>query len=382
MNGRYRVLCTILLLSLAAGLRAQSASDTVRELAQKIIAATGTREEIAFSFRNLSPVGASEAAALRQSLMNELRAQGARLSERPGASEIRVTLSGNPARFLLIAEANGGVILLPFAADAVSARSAAAVTLEKVPLIEQREQILDVAMDGQNLLLLEPSKISYYTAKKGGWDSLESVNLPSKSWPRDLRGMLHLEGDSFQAYVPGLVCAGTVRPSFGADCRQSNAPWPVALNARFAAGRNYFDGLVAPASGSTKTMPPFFAVAPTGAGWIFTGLDGRVSFYDKRLNPAGSFAGWGSDIAGLSLACAGGAGQQVLATLPAGGQDHDSVQAFEIVDSEPVPLSAPVEFPGPVTALWTSDSDSAIVVSRDTLSGKYAAYALVISCRD
>lgn len=354
----------------------------MRELSQKIIAATGTHEEITLSFRNISPLGASEAAALRQSLINELRARGARLSERPGASEVRVTLSGDPARFLLIAEANGGVILLPFAADGASTRSAAAITLQKVPIIEQRAQILDIVMDGQNLLLLEPSKISYYRAKKGGWDSLESVSLPSKSWPRDLRGMLRLEGDSFEAYVPGLACAGTVRPAFGAACRPSDAPWPVALNARFAAGRNYFDGLVAPAPGSTKTLSPFFAVAATTAGWIFTGLDGRVSIYDKRLNAAGSFAGWGSDIAGLSLACAGGGGQQVLATFPSSGQDRDSVQAFEIVDREPVPLSAPVEFPGPVTALWPSGPDSAIAVARDTLSGKYAAYALIISCRD
>lgn len=365
------------------GMRAQSAGGTVRELAKQIIATTGTRDDITLSFRNISKMGAAEAAAVRQSLVNELRARGARVAGRPGAFDVQVTLSANAAQHLLIVETHGRVILLPFDADLISARSAAtALSIQKIPILEQREQILDLAIAGQNLLLLQPSRISLYTARNGRWDSLQSLPLPTKFWPRDLRGLLRVEGGSFQAYLPGLVCSGAMQPSFESNCREEDEPWPVPLQARFAAGRNYFDGRILTSSGEAKTLPPFFAVAAAGTGWVFSGLDGRLALYNQSLNPAGNLAGWGSDIAGISPACAGGSGPPVLATLPASGQERDAVQAFAIVDREPVPMSAAVEFPGPVTALWASGADSATVVSRDPVSGKYAAYTLAISCRN
>ena len=87
--------------------------------------------------------------------------------------------------------------------------------------------------------------------------------------------------------------------------------------------------------------------------------------------------GWGSDLATVKTAC--GAGWQVLST--SSGQGDDSIRAYEFPDRDPVAVSAAIDFPGPITALWTeSKGDTAIAVANDRETGNYDAFRVAVAC--
>jgi hypothetical protein len=89
--------------------------------------------------------------------------------------------------------------------------------------------------------------------------------------------------------------------------------------------------------------------------------------------------GWGSQIVGLQSGC--GAGWQVLTTQAGDLNETDAVQAFEIVDRKPVPVSRPVEFPGPITELWPlANGSEAIAISRNLQTEAYEAFRLSVTC--
>jgi hypothetical protein len=92
----------------------------------------------------------------------------------------------------------------------------------------------------------------------------------------------------------------------------------------------------------------------------------------------GAVTSWGSDIAGTEASCGGGS--QVLAARPGDAGEPDAIQAFAIVNRAVRPLTVPVEFAGPVTALWRLSATSALAVARDTLTGRYAAYIITVVC--
>jgi hypothetical protein len=155
------------------------------------------------------------------------------------------------------------------------------------------------------------------------------------------------------------------------------------LLANFAPARNYFDGRVTTQTGERKTTPPFFTAASVDENgktlWLLAAVDGRVRLFDSSFVPVpGEIAGWGSDIAGTDARC--GSGFQVLATQPGEAVDGDAVQAFAVSTRGATPITPPVEFPGPVTALWSFSNGSALAISRNADTGRYAAYTLTVSC--
>jgi hypothetical protein len=239
------------------------------------------------------------------------------------------------------------------------------------------------------MLVLSPSKVTLYTRENGGWAPRLAVPLaPGKPWPRDLRGRLRVTGASFQAFLPGMACSGAVEPALLIDCRAGDEPWVLEsgsrapLLANFAAARNHFDGRVATGAGLRKTIAPFYSAAAAGEQgrplWLLAMLDGRTQIFDAWLDQVGAVASWGSDIAGTEASCGGGS--QVLATRPGDAGEPDAIQAFAIVNRAAAPLTAPVEFAGPVTALWPSSATSALAVARDPLTGRYAAYVITVVC--
>ena len=57
------------------------------------------------------------------------------------------------------------------------------------------------------------------------------------------------------------------------------------------------------------------------------------------------------------------------------------MQAFEIVERQAVAVGAPVEFLGPVMEMheWADGTGSAVVISRNLKTGRYAAFTLTVS---
>jgi hypothetical protein len=92
-----------------------------------------------------------------------------------------------------------------------------------------------------------------------------------------------------------------------------------------------------------------------------------------------NIGGWGSQIVGLQSGCGGG--WQLLASQARDLNETDAVQAYEIVNRKPVPVSTPIEFGGPITELWPlADGSEAIAISRNLQTADYEAFRLSVSC--
>ena len=371
---------------------ADDMAGAVGELARKTVVLAGRGEPVPVSWRNLSPLAAGDFNQVRSAFDAALREAGARVSEKedkPGGPshlvEVRLTVSGNPSQFLLVEEARKGDDRQVWIASWKRPTPAGSIlTLEKKLVWEQEEQILDVAVPGSGILVLSPSRISLH--RDTATQSLPIA--PARPWPRDLRGHLRVNGGGFKAYLPGVVCSGATEPALTMECRPTEEPWTLDAGSRgvlladFVAGRNHFDGRVSAPNGIRKTVAPFFSAASAEENgrqyWLLAMLDGRTQVFDAAFEPVGSVAPWGSDLAATETHCGGG--WQTLATKAGEGREPDAVRAYGLVNRAPVPLSAPLDLPGPVTAFWSLGGNAALVVVSDLATGRYEAYVITVNC--
>lgn len=393
---------------------AETLERAAEELADAVVKSAGSTREFHLTLATLASPAPAET-RWRPVLEEALRARGLQFSAQSGAADhLLITLSENSREFLLVAEIRKGVerkvVMAPFArtASVQEAPDPPKLTLEKKLLWEQQARILDAAWSEDTLLILDPEKVSFCRWQEGRWVK-ESV-LPlarAQPWPRDLRGRIVSAQDTFSAYLPGVVCRGQIRPELRMSCQESHSLWPlqpaseVGLSGGLAGDRNFFSSLATEPSAPQPFALGFFSAAfirtPSEPLWLFAHEDG-VRLYSRIARSQGSSGGegtlaevrpalqpslvaaWGSDLAGISPAC--GLGGLVLATTAADNLREDSVQAYEFVDHQPVAVSHPVSFPGPVTALWSAASaGTAVAVARDLSTGRYAAYQLSTLCR-
>jgi len=394
VKGWYAVWAALLWVSPGAS-AADDLAGAARELARKTAALAGRGEPVTVSWRNLSSLGSRDLEQARGWFETALRESGARVVETTPTVEAHLTLSENQSQYLLVEEAHKGderQVWISSWRRAVPAASAPAQTLALARKLvwEQPEPILDIAFPPAAMLVLSPLRITRYAQQSAQWEPRESAAIsPAHPWPRDLRGRVRVTGQSFGAYLPGMACNGSVSAQLTLDCKPSDEPWVLEsggrllLLASFALERNYFDGRVVTQAGVRKTVAPFYSAAAFEdqgrAVWLLALVDGRTQILDAALEPTGAFnAAWGSDIAGAAGRCGGGS--QILASRPTDSADADAVQAFAVASGAPAPVTAPVEFPGPVTALWPSGADSVLAVVHDSTSGKYLAYLLTVTC--
>ena len=406
---RWHAVLSALLFFLPQGAAAaEDLNGAARELARKTAAFAGRGEPVSASWRNVSSLGSSDFSQVRGLFETALREAGARPSD-AAAAEAHITVSENRSHYLMVEEARRGeerqvwIAEWPRATVAASGAAPPGIALERKLVWEQTGQILDVALlsdvafPAGGMLVLSPSHVTLYARRDAQWELRQALPLAgSRPWPRDPRGRLRVTGASFKAYLPGTLCSGTLEPltltMHSMECRATEEPWVLesgsraVLLANFAPQRNHFDGRVVTQTGHRKTVAPFYsAAAVEDQGhqfWLLAMLDGHTQIYDAALGPADGAAGgmptWGSDIAGTDARCGGGS--QVLATRPGDAGQPDAVQAFAVLNRVPMPLTAPLEFTGPVTALWTSTGSSAVAVVHDVAAGKYAAYLLSVLC--
>jgi len=352
---------------------AETPDEAARELATRILARLDSHDRIALTVRNASSLAEAEVARVRSLLESRL---GARVENSTTAIEVAVTLSENLQSCLWAAQftraERAEVVLVTLARPPEAPPAETAMALERQLLWEQEEPVLDLAPVESGLLLLGAESIALLRRQNERWQLHSSAPIrPAGPWPRDLRGRLQAQRDSFRAYLPGTVCTGVIQPALAIECSAGNLAWPLELpETGLADGRNFFSG---------KQAPPFFSVARAGGFWIFAGLEGDTQLRTESLQPAGKIENWGSDIAGLATDCGGG--PYVLATAPGDFGESDSIQAFAIGSGRAVPVTAALAFSGPVTALWpTREKTSAMAVARHSKTGRYAAFRLSLSC--
>jgi hypothetical protein len=350
-------------------------SGAARDLARGVSAAVA-HEPVAVSVKNLSALGATEAAEIRRLFESELKAAG------QPAADVHLTISENLTQFLLVAEIfRGGErqVLLecwprtPATSTAAPKEQPERVTLAKKLLWEQDQPILDVAQIGDAMLLLDSTRVLLVRG-----DDRQSVPIPvTHPWPRDLRGRLSVSDTAFTAYLPGAICRGSAQPQLSLACQESQDSWLLAPGAiaLFAPDRNFFQGHIDIEPGGVRELPPFYSAAPVGDAWIFAAADGRAQVYAHTWESAGAIDRWGSDIAAIQTPC----GARLLVTRATSLTEPDAIQPYELSNGTPSPAGPALEFSGPITALWSAGG-SATAVARDLETLRYAAFSLAPTC--
>ena len=223
----------------------------------------------------------------------------------------------------------------------------ASLALELRPLLSQQTQILDIALLGDRLLMLDVAAVSMFERRDGGWRNVQSRPLPaSPAWPRDPRGRVRVDGIRFELFLPAMTCSGRTDP-FEVSCTDGQRPWPIGVaNRGLETGRNYFkspEGMV------------FYNAAPLGASA-------------------------NDDAIALTAACAPGT---YVAAVSASGrlESGDLLLLSRVADDRLVQAASPLFLPGVLTALWAQpDQTAAVVVTHDVRAGRYDAFQTTISC--
>lgn len=249
------------------------------------------------------------------------------------------------------------------------------VVLELQPVLAQDQPILDVALVGPRLLVLDPGSLTIYEKSTDGWRRSGSRPIAAeRPWPRDVRGKLRVDGGRFESFLPGIGCRGTLEP-FDVMCAGDERPWPIAIeNDGIPPGRNAF----AMPGGRT-----YFTVAPlgpdAGARWLVAADDGRLVFLDGDRRPLAAMTGFGSEVAAIVTSCA--SGSHVLTSPAAREPNQDTLQLFRVTRREVVDATPPVVLAGRLTTLWTNaNGDGAIAVSRHPTTRRYEAFHIGVSC--
>jgi hypothetical protein len=338
-----RIITVVLLAPLVSF--AQPSSDALKQLASKILAQL--HSPVSLTFENRSTLAAVDADAIRAPLEEQLRAGGLALGD--SETKLRVILSEDPARYLLIAQSGAQVSIVNWKKPPAAAPEYR-VSIKHNAVWEQRDPILDVALPngGASLFVLETDRMVQYSKSEGQWriEKPSSLTL-SRPMPRDPRG--RLAGSPPSPDVPGL-----------------NGPNPL----RWVPGRDYFDG---------GERGLYFTAAQISDGALLAGIDGHTRFFNGRSEVVLTIDNWGSDIAAISSSC--GSRKQVLATSPATDGAADHIQAFEFAGAAYAAVSEPLPLPGPVTALWPAESpDQVTLVVHNRQTGVYEASRISLSC--
>jgi len=386
-----------LLVSLCAA-RGQEAGQTsvavaANSLVQEVLARAGAPSSLAVSFQNVSQVPGDLQDAVQNAIFAGLRNSGVRvLKPDTAVAEVKIIFSEDWQGYVLIAMIHQGpsqqLVMKRFArAERNVASRAPVLTLRKNTVWQQDEPILDFYTDNQNLVVLEPTEVAMYSNDSGQWRQRYTLAINhSQTWPRDLRGRLHISGFQMTASLPGTLCSGSLSPP-SLDCRASDDPWPLEaeqLVAFYSPRRNFFNGILA-GSNAGASVIAFFSGATWPIGdqrqWLFAGTDGHARLYQRDLSaPAAVFNGWGSNLAVIHSGC--GSGWQVLASAPTDNIHPDALQALEATGRDLLPVSAAVDLGGAVSAMWTSgkNSESVNAVMQSPATGKYEAIVLTVSC--
>lgn len=393
-----------------------------QQLAHKIVAVTGPGP-VALTVDNRSSLTKRENEIVQNGLRVALEGLGLRFVKlEQAAATVTISLSENATAYVWVAEIRQGageaavvMVSTPRPEGSTAVHDSVPLSLRKIPVWSQADAILDIAVLEESaaptqIAVLNAENLSLYRMQGGKWQQEQTiVVVHARPWPRDLRGRLIPAKDHLvDVYLPGVLCHSSAGLPLTLNCHESDDPWPLMsgtlngganavfpsaglgngastlvpqLRAFFAPTRNFFTGALTPGVGKFTTLPKFYSAAVLPREkymlWLFAATDGQVHMVDGMSDQVAKL-GWGSDLASVKTSC--GAGWQVLATSPGDGLEA-SLRAYEFPDRDAVAVSAGVDFPGAITALWTeAKGDTAIAVAKNHETGSYEAFRLAVAC--
>ena len=336
----------------------QAPSQPMMEAAAQLASRTSSllprHPTVSIEQQNLSTLPEDEWSSFRSQFEAELRKAGVEISSATSAEpRIRITLSDNARGLLFVAEVvspdNRQIAMLPWSKPPASDEKPR-VSLTKKLLWMQPEPILDVLLSDPNtMLVLSATKVASFRFAGGNWTPSASASLVlPRPIPRDPRGRIESTADGFRAYLPGATCTGAFQPDIKITCAPGNETWPHA-QVRWISDRNLLE--------SDAVKGPFYSTA----NGVFVMAEGHATAPET----------WGSDIAAIQNTC----GSAVIATSTA--TYRDNVQAYQ----NTTPVSDTIPLPGPVTALWPSETRTEVtMVVHNLQTGNYEASRLGLAC--
>jgi len=376
-------------------------SAEVRVFAEKIFVVLGVARSVSLRFGNRSALDATDSGAAQQELQTELARRGLQIVGSSSAeATLEVTLSEGVEGYLWVAEIHGRagdqiVIATAHGPQGIPVSSKSVPAFHDTLLLEQPEPILDFAQsagsDGaQFLVLLEQDRLTLLQRDGITWTRRDSAVIRHLyPWPRDLRGRVTVPGtNSFRIFLPGVSCTGSWSTTLTMECREdAEVAWPLGQEGEFpfASNRNYFGGPGSVRSRLSFEWPISYSIASIpvdgAVRWIITKPDGNAQLFEGGKGAVATFSGWGDDIVSIATGC--GAERHVLAPGTGDWTQLDHIQAYEIADQQGPAVGQPLDFRGPILALWPSDDGkSARAVSRNLQTGMYEASIVSVSCGD
>lgn len=376
------------------------------ELARQIALVTGPGT-ISLSVRSLSSIPQEETPRIQGLLEKDLADAGVKVRTGSETNDsVRVTLSQSARQGVWVGEVQQGPdVRVAMVTVALPARATRApepeMVLNRRLLLARAEPVLDVAEvagagGGTTLIVLGPEEVTFYSSGPsstgtGQRDLSKTASFTlqhERPFPRDVRGRLEVNGQGWKAYLPGVVCVGSVsaetETARGASCSESDDPWPVGgRSALFHAGRNFFTGVTIPALAGDAA--PFYSEADVsdrrGGLSVESMVSGGFRVVDGGVTRMLSGTrDWGSDIATIKSGC--GSGAQVLVSA-AGDGEQDALVAYEIDQGRAVAASAPLGLDGRVIAMWAAAArtdGSAMVITEQAEPRRYEVYRVAGTC--
>lgn len=341
---RKAVVCA--LLAAAAG-GAQTLDEAVRALAKKVTSRLAPADVPRVTVRLLANLSGADAATAKTTFERAIRRPAPRS---PKPLDLALTLSQNLRGYLLVAdfERDGERVVEMVGYRPRAAAPPAHAVIERQMLWEQDDPMLDLAMQGDAMYVLEPAALVTYLKRGGSWERGESQPIERPAL-RDPRGRIEFEAGEARAVVPGL------EGPFSLDGEAVR--FSLARNTLEAAGR-----------------APFFSLARLDGLWLVAETDGRLHAYETDGKTAGAFETWGSDLVSVPGGCA-----TAIVSSPTERDASDALIPLALADRKPVAVGEPLPFSGPITALWPAPG-GAVAIARNSVTGRYAAYSVSIRC--
>jgi hypothetical protein len=373
-------------------------NDGVKALAEKIVAAVKPSRAISLEIKNISSLGAADVEAIRVALEEELTGRGFQLSS--GGSAVEVTLSENVESYVWVAKIGKGdtsrIELVQ-----VSMANDLSPSIKPTPLLQRKivwrqdTQFLDFSTrtfspglgDINYTTVFEFGRVRTFELRGDRWSETQNVSLPLASRARDLRGLL-FPGDDARAYVGKEACLKLFKDQYCGESLHQDWPFPSGIYGRFVGNRNYFAGF-AKDSAERLEGQPFYTAAiginifDHSTPIVTTELDGVARLYNGTQAPEAAFGDWGDDIGTIKPSC--GPGWQILVTGRGDWTESDRIRVYAISfgnsSATAKPEGQPLEFPGPILAMWQADDEkSARVISKNLQTGMYEASIVTVTC--
>jgi hypothetical protein len=395
----------------------QQWNDAMSQLADKIAAAVRPPHSLALDvIENNSSISPADAAALSRLLETELATR-----------KIRVTQEDSPETIVYVKISEGvegpsmtaeirrrddedskgqiAIVALQKRATTSSGDVGVSLILQRKFVFAQAEPILDFmgpdASDGPSprLMVLDRDRVAYLRLDQRQWSLDSSVPVRSRFPPsRDPRGLIAKDDDGIRVHLPHDYCVGAGRTDV--KCRPNvrtkpavdvalGQSWPLMgggpqkPSAGYASYRNYFDGPITFFGDVMTVLPAFYSSAlmndQKNAPWILAELDGKARLYDGLASATAIFSGWGDNLVSVAADC--DSAWLVLVTGAGDWMARDTLQIYRVADHQAATVGQPLEFSGPILALWPAeDGKSVRVVSRNLQTGLYEASIVSVSC--